>query len=222
MDKAILRNIFIDAVHGHWDTYREHYPNLSFQDIQWLHNEWFRYFPKQDKYNLGKMVSCFETFIPWTKLSKVLELGCHVGSLALAMLSRYPGIDSWTGLDISETAIENSIRPDKRYHPYCLSGWFYEMELPEEYDLFISAHTLEHMPFGEVKKCLAHAASKCPYMILEVPFDKTKQGNWKGHKSSHVLNASREDVEQHLKSLGYNFTYKWQGTRNWGYACKKV
>lgn len=211
MDPEKLNRIIQESLQGNWDAYRAAYPALSFADLQYLNDIWFRYFPAQNKYSLAQMEKIFSIII--NRAKTIVELGCGTGFLALSMLSRFKGITAWTGYDISDVAISASVIPDGRYSARALKAWFYDTDI-EECDAFVSTHTLEHMVKDEVIATLNHAAKKAHTIILELPSRRGLK-DWKGDGSSHVLIMEHGEIGRLLSGLGYSTLYEKNAPRRW-------
>ena len=104
------RAIILDASMGDWNTWRDHYDDLSINDLIWINlaiNEFIR-----DQYCVtGYLIeSSIKTILSECKILDVVELGCYRGYLAKEMLGIFTHkIKSWIGYDINYYALDNPV-----------------------------------------------------------------------------------------------------------------
>ncbi len=145
-------------VDGKWskvdgDHYREIYDCLSFNEkVEFQDKVLTRYHQVSDFPGYILEMLYYSGFHP--KLN-ILELGGYNGVQAAIVLSHFPNY-SWTNCDVSKVAKERTVPllKDKNYKFKLLDKSFSETPLEEEYDLFYSSRTLEHMRLSEVLKTI--------------------------------------------------------------------
>lgn len=205
MDPQVLLDIMPSMTKGfpvgvNWDKFRKHYDGLSFEDRTILSCYWDQMYPDQRHFHLTRFVEMFE-LVP--ENSRILELGCHTGCLAMQILNRFPKLVRWTGYDF-RYPIDRTIVEDERYNTVVLKDWFYNTELIE-CDVFVSSHTLEHVSNKEAMAILNHVAG-IKYIMLEVPVPENGR-KWAGWGCSHVLTLGQRHIRDFLSNAGYRQIY---------------
>jgi hypothetical protein len=178
-----------------WDDFRAVYNDLTIKDLVSINTAWDIKLPEQNHSSVGLYRKMFE-MIELDEL-RVVELGCHRGNLARKVLeSTTRKIKDWTGYDVNHKAVAVANRiSEPPFHGVKLNQWFWEVWL-SGFNVFVSAHTLEHFNKGQVFKILERVAT-CNYLLLEIPFRKS----WDGYRGSHVLDASEEEIARFLAPM---------------------
>jgi hypothetical protein len=195
-----IDKIISDLNGRNFRTYRAAYSELTFDQIKKVCNGIDDVFPNQDHGHYLPFVELFGKFseVPLN----VIELGCHQGHLASAMLKIYSNIKSWTGYDICESSMARSIVSDKRFQTVELTNWFGSVALPK-FDVLVSSHTLEHLNWDQLQNMMRVLTPKPTWMFLEFPVN-----DWPlNHSSTHVLYIKRKDFDGLMDEVGYRKIY---------------
>ena len=123
------------------------------------------------------------TLLSHSRCTRIVELGCGDGSLAVACLTNLHTQQplEWVGYDISPYFIQNAKRHEQ-FIPCLLEDQIWNLNIPR-FDVFVSSHTLEHLYSDEVEKLVAWLSSHAKYAVVCVPLrpDKTAVG------ANHIL-----------------------------------
>jgi hypothetical protein len=199
-----FRDIAYNAgIKKNWDDYRAVYDELTIKDIIDLNTAWDVDFPCQNRASNLQFVKMFKD-IKGDGL-KVVELGCYQAQLCWETMTHLrPGIvKHWVGFDANHYAIDVANRRKiQKFKGIKMRKWFWEVDLAE-FNVFVSAHTLEHFNGNQVFQILETVSKYCEYILLEVPFAP----NWGGYRGSHVLESSKEVFTVNLMELGYDQFY---------------
>ncbi len=166
------------------EEYKREYSRLTFEDKQRIMKEIIDIFP-QHLYapNKAWVLSCLERIAQPNKELKILELGTYSGELALSALERHPGF-SWTGYDIARVEPIEDLKVFQ-FTLNELNEEFYLASLDDDYDVFITSDTLEHLLWTEVRD-IFKKTSDIEYQIHVVDFTL-------GEKDTHLLHASQSE-----------------------------
>ena len=196
----IAHEVYMAAIAGNWDVWREHYRVLTIDDLIWLNTAIGRFYPKQAHFNFDSINALFKIINIEIKHIKVGELGCYQGELAARMLAACPDIKAWIGLDINYHAISESVVKDKRYRGVKLTQWIYDaIHVP--WNVFLSSHTFEHLNGDQIGRTIRWAHdSGIEFMIIEMPFSNN---GWFNYHGSHVFEGSKNDFLKIAEDNGY-------------------
>jgi hypothetical protein len=192
----IANKIIRDASKSNWNTWREHYDNLSINDLIWI-NLAINEFIRDQICGTGYLIeSSIKTILSERKELDVIELGCYRGYLAKDMMETFKDeIKSWVGYDINYYALENTVVEDSRYSTIKQTDWFYKIEFNPDANVFISTSTLEHHNANQFVKIIERIKeSNIQYMILGFPLCDSRK--WNDYGGSHVLDFTKEDVDE--------------------------
>lgn len=177
-----------------YDKWRENYNNMTFKEQKEFYNEFYETHLDQGwKSHLDDLIKAFQQIKGY---SNVIELGCNDGTLAQAMIKRFP-ILKWHGYDISRTALMKTKVDTPVYQFSELNSQFWECVDVTGYDVFIASHVLEHLSFKQVKLLLNHI-TPIKYWIIAMPELKS---NWKGYLGTHVLEVRWKEITAYAKLL---------------------
>lgn len=195
----IAHEIYRAAVDGNFDIWRRHYSALGIDDLIWLNTALHHFYPKQAHYNILPISVLFKTINVEIKNIRVIELGCHQGSLAAQVLAIYPDINVWIGFDINFHAISAPAVIDKRYVGSKLNDWIYNIQsMPA--NVFVVSHTFEHMNGCQIGRTIRWAHdSGIEFIIIEMPF----RDEWIGYRGSHIFEGPRDDFMEIVEGNGY-------------------
>uniref|UniRef100_A0A6M3J0C0 Putative methyltransferase n=1 Tax=viral metagenome TaxID=1070528 RepID=A0A6M3J0C0_9ZZZZ len=207
-------NVLEASRRGDFRLFKTHYSRMSFTERKDLENVLDRYFPDQRNFNLAKILDIFNMIINVYGESniKVIELGCNDCMLADNISKEFNEISSWHGYDINEFAIgryTNNNSNNNKVEPFILRDHFYRTEIDDDFDVFVSSHTLEHFNDDGFVECLNHI-SHVKYIIIELPIFEFKSNS----TDTHVLKMNREEMFKHFKYLGYKMFYLFQYGKN--------
>jgi len=182
-----------------WNKFREYYDSLLFSEREELSVRFDSLFPKQRYFHKGqfvKMLNMIDGDI------KVVEFGCHDGSLAKETIPHVKNISMWYGFDFN-TFSDRCFSIDKfKFIP--LEKWFHDTKLPE-FNVFVSSHSIEHISDIQALKLLKHV-STAKHCLFEIPINDEGR-SWHNWGCSHVLTWGRIRLREIMNSLGYDLFY---------------
>ncbi len=198
-----------------WNTYREKYELLSFEDRKRLAAIWYEKLVDQKCFKPNPMLEAFAwlTRVMQDEKLSIVELGCWRGNLAQLILNSTigPKTKFWLGFDISEPAIANVHTKHTKFHPYALQTWFHKTEMPK-FNTFVASHVFEHLTLDEIDKVIHKVQRQgAVNLILEIPMYSDNPEyvyEWANYCGGHVLIGSRNDVVKRIRAFGY--TRKWE------------
>ncbi len=197
----IAHEVYMAAIAGNWNVWREHYKVLTIDDLIWLNTAVSRFHGSQAHFNFDRINALFKIINIEIKHIKVGELGCYQGELAGRMLAAYPDIKAWIGLDINYHAISESVVKDKRYRGVKLTQWIYDA-VCVPWNVFLSSHTFEHLNGDQIGRTFQWAhESGFEFMIIEMPF--CKGDGWFNYHGPHVFEGTRDNFFKIAGDHGY-------------------
>lgn len=191
-----------ELVRREWNWYRANYDTLSFKDKKLIHKLWYYKYPKQRCYlpDLPFFIKGIETITSNLKKEniKVLELGGREGSLALDILSKHLEV-RWTNLEIIEHRAVEQLS-NYSYEEHVLEDQLWDTEFPvEDYDVFLSAATLEHLSNKDLESLLEHLMkSNIEYLLMSISIEPEGQ-ELKDVNASHVCTIGSTAVKTILE-----------------------
>lgn len=115
------------------------------------------------------------------KISKILEVGCHVGFSTYVFVEE--GVlrnREYIGIDIDEEALVQAEKKKaelgwnniqfRKLSLFEINRFFYE-----EFDLVIAEEVLEHMDIHNALKCIWLVLKPCGSLVFSVPYKETKE-----------------------------------------------
>lgn len=174
-----------------FDTWRQNYDTLTFEDQVKYHNELEKRFPEQNHYHYDKVKEALsKVFNP-----VVLEFGTWKGDLALQAFADLH-IKEWHGIEICQAAIKNSKCERVKYIIPDRFDWFNE-ERKVNADIIIATHFIEHISNDHFIQ-LAKYCHGVPVIHFESPL--TDEGNdWQGYEGTHKLTFGWNKITQLMK-----------------------
>jgi len=196
----------------HGENYRKKYQSFTFEQKQKITDMVLKHYFQVSDYP-SFLISCINKL---KKLSlHVCELGGYDGYQALTVMNDTKKKVCWTNHDISVVAeyFTKKELQDKPYSFKLLTAPFYSCEL-EEYDLFYSSKTLEHLSSEEAFKCLEYTRD-CRWQVHIV--------DWFKCDDMHVLDSDHEELTEWFNSNGYRLIdcQDFNGLRSNFFAEKK-
>lgn len=135
---------------------------------------------------------------------KVVEVGGWKGELAQYCLSKYSNeIRDWTNIEFCENAIKKTVPMDSRYEAICPKSfcWFTKGHRLTGYDIFVSAHTIEHLSDDHMAR-LIQAISGISVVMFDAPL--TAEGeDWNDFLGTHKLKMGWNKVNGLMIREGY-------------------
>jgi hypothetical protein len=192
------------AVHVHMtdvlNDWRRTYDELSYIDQSKMYDKLHKMLPDQHRFDPAKLGEFIEKA---GNGLKILEIGGYNGALAKEFLDKYDPykIRSWRNIDISQKAIEESVCDDPRYLAQFETDFFWNLEYPEEFDLVIMSHVVEHIKAENLEEFLKKA--KIKYLYIDAPLPEREKPNWVNYPGTHIFEHSWEELE--LLLLVYKF-----------------
>jgi hypothetical protein len=191
---------------GVWNKWRELYPVLTDEEQREFANECAASFGHQEHHN----IKCFETL--FTEFARpnciVFEVGGWKGELAKKCLEKFE-INAWVNMEFCQTAIEQTVSmPEGRgtYYPVqpdCFE-WFKgepNFFLAGAFDVFVSAHTIEHFSDEHLAQLLDFTKN-IPIVMLEAPI--SNEGNsWNDYVGTHILKMGWNAINEIMKKNRY-------------------
>jgi len=180
-----------------FNDYRKVYSSLTFNELKKQHEQWYRKYPLQSRFEKRFFVNCFKHVVKTLKRNLfVVELGGFEGALALEILKMYPTMQ-WLNVEIIKHTMKRGLEK-YRYTEHVLSEqlWREKLDL-RKYDVFVSSHTLEHLSNVQVKRLFEYLIlNNMQYLILDIPVRPNGQ-TWYKYSGTHVLMMG----SNHLKKL---------------------
>jgi len=181
-----------------WDKWRELYSILTNEEWKEFFNRCEEKYPDQvhhDKSNYDKL------FQRIPKNLYVLEMGGWKGELADYCFSKYK-IEAWMNIDICSNAVNKSIPKRSNYIAICPGefDWFNKRR-EGNWDVFVSAHTIEHFSDDHVKQILNYI-NGIKYVMLEAPI-KEEENDWLGYEGTHILKMGWKEINKLMSNNGY-------------------
>jgi len=133
---------------------------------------------------------------------RIAELGPADGWLAFNCLSKLE-FKSWIGYDISRIMVERTL-PEVKGLGFVnteLNEQFWESSV-EEFDIFVSSHTIEHLSDNHFKELLKFISPRTEAIILEICV-KGNRADWKDYGGSHILTLNSSDIDIMIRDRGF-------------------
>ena len=197
-----------------FNEWRKNYDKMSYTAHQEFYDTLLQFFPHQSQHTKSEVVHFFERIkqIP-PKEWKVCEMGGWNGELAKFVLRRFPEILQWDNYEISKLAIKSSVCKDKRYHIIVADDFIWNLILPYDYNIFLSAHTIEHIKAKHFQKLILSLPSTIRWVYLESPLPLAVGRNWKDNFSTHIFEWGWKDVSAFLASQHFELNYVGRNIR---------
>ena len=145
----------------------------------------------------------FISFLEKNFFKTVLEIGCGTGYYPIKLSNLFEGKE-YTGLDFSETAIENCKLNSKFDF---IANDFLKYEFNREFDLIFSHAVIDHVyDIEKFIEKITKLSTKYAYITSYRGFFselKDHQRQWNGSEGSYYNNISISSVKNQLKSLGF-------------------
>src|SRR4051794_15438819 len=103
------------------DEWRRNYASWTLAEHRAFYSRVWAEFPDQSHHDAQIVADTILSYAPRT----VVELGGWDGSLAVAMLDAFPGVERWTNVEICTEAVANGWR-HPRYVPLSPDAWYWE------------------------------------------------------------------------------------------------
>jgi hypothetical protein len=202
--------VFEDACTGNWDTWRKRYSQLDINDLIWINMAIHGVIREQVCKTAALFKASIKLVMEHEPKLDVIELGCYRGGLAAAILRAFPNvIRSWVGYDINYHALDDSIVKDKRFSSVKQTDWFFNLDIQNGHNLFVSMSTLEHHSNEQFEAIIKKVhESGIKYIIIGLPIN-TK--GWWGSSGSHILSFGQEGVLNCIESAGFELLEKRKG-----------
>lgn len=191
-----------------WNLWRELYYDLTEAENIQFGNDIFARYPGQASFNPFNFDFAIKKHLERLPVPpKVLEVGGWRGELAQHCFSKHE-IWSWHNIDMCKAAVDNSLPIQK--HDKCSPGytsffpgdfdWFKKPRL-EDYDMFVSAHTIEHLTDDHFLQLMDYAMG-IPIVLLEAPITNEGQ-KWDGYIGTHIMEMGWERVHKEMAARGW-------------------
>ena len=188
-----------------FNTWRVKYDDMTYQEQQIFYDNLFKYFPHQSQHT-KELVKRFFNNIPIRNIH-VLELGGWNGELAREMLRIFKDkISSWDNYEISQKAKEKNVCFDERYNIIIPNDFVWNIILPEHYNIFLSAHTIEHIRAIHFQKLIENLPKTIEWIYFEAPLPLKHGRHWMNDYSTHILEWGWKDIEDFMLMKGFYLT----------------
>lgn len=108
---------------------------------------------------------------------KVLEFGGGLGHLANHVIKKYGDrIEKWTNYEMQTYSITHNQCKYPQYTSFISTKFFWEYSLTEQYDVFITAHAIEHIKAYQLKMLFDKIRSNVDFIYLESPICDDSNG----------------------------------------------
>ncbi len=196
-----------------FDWWREHYNDLTHEENIEIGTLLEAKYPGQASFSF----SVFNDFFRQHKGVRVLEVGGWKGELAYEMMIHH-NISSWHNIDMCKAAVDKTVPmgalPYRATFPSKFD-WFKDPRT-EDYDVCVSAHTIEHLSDEHLISLMAHIAG-IPNILFEAPIGM-ESGNWDGYMGTHILKMGWNTINAMMTGHGYSYTR----LNDWCYHYRKV
>lgn len=207
---------------GVFEEWRRNYDNRSYQQHQRFYSEIEEFFPVQDHSHYGLVENFLSAKCADLPVLRILELGGWRGELASRVL-RSPiaeKIQKWVNYDICPALIGKSVCHDPRYRTIISDDWFWNSDVENDFNLFISTHTIEHMKTHQLDAIVKKIAglSEVQRLHIESPLPQTSNVSWKRYYGTHILECGWIGVRSLIERYGFDTemtsSLTCYGTRN--------
>lgn len=180
-----------------FDKWRELYHELTTEEQKDFYNDIELVYPTQQSFTK----KAYQEFFKGKPNLKVLEFGGWKGELSKIIMKKNQ-VCTWINIELCTNAIEKSVNS---YENYCVVNpgsfqWFKE-ERKIDCDVFISAHSIEHISDSELIELLKFIKG-IKYVILEAPIEDDIN-NWDNYLGTHILKMGWNPIIEIMKSYGY-------------------
>ncbi len=194
-----------------FNLWREYYSRLTFEQHKDIINHWYSG-PVSIRRSIHR--SAHASFFIWAfkQLAKVgvdlsetrvAELGPADGWLAHNCMSKIK-FRSWVGYDISRVMVEGTLPEAKNlgFVNIELDKQFWESNV-EGFDVFVSAHTIEHLSNNHFEELLNFLSPRTGVLILEIYINRDTRVDWENYIGSHILTFNGNDIDTMIKDRGF-------------------
>ena len=192
-----------------FDNWRQRYQNSTLEDQISDHNQIGAIYPNQAHYMLGPVL----TLMADRSLQHVVEAGPWMAHLANAILSEpaYDHIQSWSGYEIADFAIERCVCEDQRFQYIVPKRFDWWKDGVKPGSIFIATHFIEHLSDQHMLE-LASALQTFPLIYFEAPISEYGQ-TWEGYEGTHMLTLGWDAVIKMFPFHRLNESYTSESTR---------
>lgn len=181
-----------------FEKWREHYADMSDEEHIEFCNAAEAMWPTQKHFDAKNFDFIFHKLNSPT----VLEVGGWKGELAHHCLSKYK-IARWDNVDFCSAAAAKTVDMGSLpYNVICPTkiNWFSEKR-HKPYDVFVSAHTIEHLSDEHLVQLLDYITG-IPMIMLEAPINMG-DNDWRGYCGTHILKMGWKKINAIMAARGY-------------------
>jgi len=194
-----------------WDKWRADYDSMTYDQMREFYNNLEKKYPDQNTYSPELSVYLRELPINISNHHKlsVLEIGGWKGELADDVLEETDQIFLWKNLEICPAAVKNPICVNQRYYPECPDDFIWNLndEFGTRFNILVASHVLEHMKAWQIIRFLKKNHG-FDYICMETP-----HGNWNHYNGSHILDLTKEQLDDLIIGFGYKKIYEKNNVR---------
>lgn len=185
-----------------FNQWRSLYSELTDEEQKELYNELEKKYPHQQHFTRSNYDLLFSRY----PNKSILEAGGWKGELAQYCFSKYQ-IKSWKNIEVCQSAIDKTVPINGNYfveNPQKFDWFndFSKISTKDIYDIFISAHTIEHLCDKHLIEML-EAISQIKVIMLEAPISRS-QNDWHNYTGTHILNMGWNQIDDIMRGHGYN------------------
>lgn len=202
--KKVIEKIKTGGLRG-FNLWRENYDKLSFNEHKEIAANWAMIYPVQRKANIKFFKKRFKQLKDIgivLRDKEVAELGSDDGWLAYNCMSNFK-FKSWKGYDISGPRVKRTLEKARKqgFLNIELHKQFWETDR-DEFDIFVSSHTIEHISNEHCLKLFDFVCSKADILVLEIQVTGNRN-RWNNYGGSHILSLNRGDLEGIIGDRGF-------------------
>lgn len=185
-----------------FDTWRERYAAMSFDDQVRFHSRLWESFPSQRHFDLA-CVDEFFAAITDPDLH-VLEIGGWTGDVASHVIDNDPRVCEWLNVELCKEAL---ISPALRHPEYdaVVQGdfiWNQPQDFFDQYNVLVMSHSIEHMDNRDVA-ALAPNLNCMKWMYIDTPLPASYRPSWAGYTGTHKLDMSWDELREFWEARGW-------------------
>jgi len=185
-----------------FERWRNEYDDLSYPRHQDFYTQLVKDHPDQSQHNT-EVVNYFLNAVD-EPYFYILELGGWNGGLAQKILPTRPEIMKWDNYEITHYAREWNICKDTRYNVHIPNDFIWNIVLPNNYNIFLSSHTIEHIKRKDFINLIKNLPPSIKYIYLEAPISLSDfKRDWSGDYSTHILEIGWKQVTEILQEYGF-------------------
>lgn len=195
----------------YFDDWRKKYREMTFEEVQKSYEFLEKFYPSQKHFDSVAVAKFLTGAMEDIGRLKVFELGGWKGDLPSIIRAFNPHIwdllDYWDNYDICTSAIEKTVFKDPKYNPIIMHKQIWEYDFPpEQYNVFIASHILEHLVTKEVKSIFEFIGQmEVKYVYIHTPIAEKSLGVkvWNRYLGNHILEIGWQQLHRLVNKVGF-------------------